>query len=51
MRVKDLLYKYRLIKAPELSIKPKKVVRDTRSSLFDIFANDEEKNKEKINDF
>jgi hypothetical protein len=51
MNVKNLLYRYKLLKAPELSIKPRKVVRNTKSDLFNVFANDEEKNQDKINDF
>lgn len=51
MDVKNILYKYGLIRTPEISFKPRKAVRNTKGNLFDILTNDEKEFHEKINEY
>lgn len=48
MGIRKFLQKNSIMKEPE-GIITRKVIRDTKSDLFDIVASDEEKNQEKIN--
>ncbi len=51
MGLKQFLQKNKLIKTPELGLEPRKMVKDVKMDIFNVLANDEEKNSEKINDY
>ena len=49
MGIKNLLPTYTSAKKSESTIHLRKILRDNKSNLFDVLANDEEKNQGKIN--